>query len=161
MPDSRQIHTTVHRKDRKPAHSNHSSMGCRQRMQMSDLQLLSSRSAGWDSTFVHAITEHFTAISGVKNSCRRSGRPTVGTAILSMPKGTPLFKDRQLAAITLLRTRFHGESAGHSLVMPTARIVEVLSHREYRLAARQECRVLPSDGTRMFRRAGMPIIQFE
>ena len=44
-----------------------------------------------------------------------------------LPEGTPLFKDGQLAGIVLLGTRFLGDEARQSLVIPAERIFEVLS----------------------------------
>jgi hypothetical protein len=43
-----------------------------------------------------------------------------------LPEGTPLFKDGQLAGITLLGTRFMKDDVPGSYVVPASRIVEVL-----------------------------------
>ena len=43
-----------------------------------------------------------------------------------LPEGTPLFKDDQLAGITLLGTRFMKDDVTGSYVVPASRIVEVL-----------------------------------
>ena len=43
-----------------------------------------------------------------------------------LPEGTPLFKDGQLAGIVLLGTRFLGDDARRSLVVPAERIFEIV-----------------------------------
>lgn len=43
-----------------------------------------------------------------------------------LPEGTPLFKDGELAGITLLGTRFMKDDAPGSYVVPASRIFEVL-----------------------------------